>query len=441
MRNLFFTSRFFILLGAIIALFAISFHVSFLYNISQVLLLLLIVTTSSDIYILFSQKNKFSCTRTTPKIFSLGDENKVTLHLKSQYNIPLSVQVIDEIPMQFQIRDFSLSCSLKHGEKKQLSYSLEPKSRGLYLFSHTNIYLSSPLKLIQKREIFDNSISIPVYPSIIQMKKYQLNLFASVKHFSGLKKIQRVGHSYEFDHIKKYSIGEDPRSINWKATSRANELMINHYSDEKSQQVYCILNKSRLMNMPFNGLSLLDYSINTTLTLSNIVLQKFDKIGMMSFSDKMGTIIKAGRNGNQLEKILNALYNESENNLDPNYELLYSAIRYFIPNRSLLFLFTNFESIESLNRNQSLLRKINKIHLLVLIIFENSELDAFIQDSRIERDIDIYNKIIARKLKIEKEQICSELKKHGIQYIFTRPEDLTISTINKFLELKSRGFI
>lgn len=440
MTKLFFTSRFYIAIGLIVALFAFSFYVDYIFQLAQMLLLVVIVIAVADVYLLFSS-SKFSCTRETGKVLSLSDENSIRLHVKNNFNFNTNIEIIDEVPYQFQMRDFSIKYKLKTNEEKIFKYKLTPKTRGLYTFNNTNILVSSPIKLAKRKLIFENSHNIPVYPSIIQMKKFTLQVNSAVKQFEGLKKIQRIGHSYEFDHIKNYVIGEDTRSLNWKASSRRNELMINHYEDEKSQQVYCILNKSRLMNMPFNGLSLLDYSINSTLAISNIVYGKSDRIGYLSFSDKIGNIIKASRSNSQLQKIMTALYNEKENNLDPNYELLYSAIRYFIPNRSLILLYTNFETADSLNRNLHLLRKINRFHLLVPIIFINSELDDFIQHTEIENDLDIYHKVIARKMQNEKEIICSELRNHGIQYILTKPEDLSINTINKYLELKSRGLI
>ncbi len=441
MKNLFLTARLYFACGAVITLFSLSFYFGGLFLIAQMFLVLFAGLVLADGVLLFRGGKSFECSRSLGKVFSLNDENPVSISVKSLFRFRIRLELIDELPYQLQIRDFKLQAALAPGETKLFRYSVVPKVRGRYEFGNIHAFVVSPLGLIQRRIIFDQPAAVPVYPSIVQMKKYQLHISASVKQYEGLKKIQRIGHSYEFDHIKNYVVGEDPRSINWKASSRRNELMINHFEDEKSQQVYCILNKSRLMKMSFEGLSLLDYSINTCLTISNIVLNKSDKIGLFSFSDKMGTVIKANHSSGQLRKILHALYSESESALDPNYELLYSAIRYFIPGRSLLFLFTNFETADSLARCLPLLRKINRFHLLVPVLFENAELVNFVQDTQVDRDIDIYHKVIARKMLSEKEFICSELKNHGIQYILTQPEHLSINTINKYLELKSRGLI
>jgi uncharacterized protein (DUF58 family) len=149
-------------------------------------------------------------------------------------------------------------------------YPLRPVSRGVYAFGCTNVFLRSELKLIERRLRFGKKEEVAVYPSIIQMRKYELRAMRQIANEAGIKKMRRIGHSYEFEQIKNYVQGDDFRSINWKASGRRASLMVNQYEDEKSQQVYCIIDKSRAMRMPFEGLSLMDYAINTSLAISNI---------------------------------------------------------------------------------------------------------------------------------------------------------------------------
>ena len=192
--------------------------------------------------------------------------------------------------------------------------------------------------------------------------------------------------------------------------------------------------------MPFNGLSLMDYAINTSLAISNVVLKKYDKAGLITFSDKIGTTIKADRKGNQLNKILHALYKEKERPNEANYELLYHIARKLINGRSLVLLYTNFESMYALDRVLPLLRRINKFHLLIVIFFENTEVQEFVK-KEVKTVQGIYTNTIAQKFLAEKRAMAQKLNQHGIQVILTRPEDLSMNTINKYLELKSRGMI
>ena len=122
------------------------------------------------------------------------------------------------------------------------------------------------------------------------MKRFELKSFHKLSDKKGIKKMRRIGHSYEFEQIKNYVRGDDYRSINWKATSRRAQLMVNQFQDERAQQVYSMIDKSHAMKMPFNELSLMDYAINTSLVIPNVALQKHDRAGLLTFSDKIGSV-------------------------------------------------------------------------------------------------------------------------------------------------------
>ncbi len=440
MRKIFLTERFFIALGGIIVLFAASFLLHGLFIVAQFLLLTLAIVTIVDGIILFRQRNLVEIKREAPSILSLGDPNAIKLFIQNNAAFTNSIEIFDELPFQLQIRDFSMKLVLKPDERKELHYDINPKSRGEYQFGKINIFSQNKIGLLMRKDRLGEESVVRVYPSVIQMKKYELSSIKSISINNGVKKIRRIGHSYEYEQIKSYVMGDDPRTINWKAAGRTGSLMVNQYEDEKSQQIYCILDKSRSMRMPFNGLSLLDYAINSSLVISNVVLQKHDRMGLLSFSDKMGSIIAADSKRGQLSAIFKALYNEKEHHLEADYELLYSAVRNFIRVRSLLFLYTNFESLNALQRVLPLLRRLNKNHLLVVIFFENSEITDLADQTPQSVD-EIYLKTIAQKMQSEKQLIYQELRKHNIQTIVSKPDDLSINTINKYLELKARGLI
>jgi uncharacterized protein (DUF58 family) len=326
------------------------------------------------------------------------------------------------------------------GEEKQIEYKLRPVERGEYHFGFINAHVKVLFQLVSRRMLLGSPEMTPVMPSVIQMHKYELMAFARITSFEGIKKLRRLGHSYEFEKIKQYNQGDDIRSINWKATGRKNTLMVNQYEDERSQQVYMIVDKSRNMHMPFNGLTLLDYSINTSLVLANIALKKYDKTGLITFSYAIGSAIPAERSQLQLKKVMNALYHEKPQPFEANYDLLYRSVKNIIKGRSLIMLYTNFESMYAMERALPVLQKINKQHLLVVLIFENTELHSFIK-GKAEYVSDIYAQTITQKLLNEKKQIVAKLRKYGIQTILSKPEDLSINTVNKYLELKAKGLI
>ena len=434
------TNRFFWILGAIMAGFALAYPFGWLFPLAQIALGMGVALLLADVLLLYARRPRISCERRLSTVFSLSDPNEVTIAVENQGNVHFNLTVTDELPAQFQRRDFEIRCQLSPGQPYLAKHALRPLSRGVYHFGNINVFASTRLGLVERKLVFKQPQEVAVYPSIIQMKQYELRAMQHIAHETGIKKMRRIGHSYEFEQIKNYVEGDDYRSINWKASSRRATLMVNQYEDERSQQVYCIIDKSRVMKMPFEGLSLMDYAINTVLAISNIILKKQDKAGLLTFSDVIGATLKAERDSSQLKRILESLYREKERPGEANYELLYEGVRRLIGMRSLLLLFTNFESSYALERALPTLRRLNRSHLLVVVFFENTEIRKLASED-VQKTADIYRQTVARQFLQDKKEMVVKLRQYGIQAVLTRPEDLTLNTINKYLELKSRGLI
>lgn len=293
---------------------------------------------------------------------------------------------------------------------------------------------------LKRRLVFDEDQSVKVYPSFIQMRQFDFMAIDNRPRQPGLKKIRRIGHTQEFEQIKEYVIGDDVRSINWKATAKQAGLMVNQYQEEKAQPIYLLIDTGRVMKMPFQGLSLLDYAINTTLAFSNVALQKKDKVGLLSFSNEEGKLLPATSKKSHLFTILETLYNIRTEFLDSDFGLLYAWVKRKITHRSLLMVFTNFEHMNGLNRNLIYLKALAKQHVVVVIFFENTELEKVINHPMSTLP-DIAHQTIAEDLSFEKRLMVKKLHQHGIQSVLTKPEDLTVNTINKYLEIKARGLL
>ncbi|HTI12136.1 MAG TPA: DUF58 domain-containing protein [Puia sp.] len=437
-KSLFFSRRFYGLLVAVIFLFVLSYGIPFLFVIAQLGTLFLLLAAVLDYVVLFPRSNPVTVRRECPERFSNGDLNPVKLVVTNLYPFQVSLHIIDELPDQFQRRDFSLNIRLKAGETGELPYQLRPTERGEYVFHSINVFIKTPFNLLVRRKILEAEKMVKVLPSWLPLKQYELMAWSNNMAESGSKKIRKLGHSLEFEQIKEYVTGDDIRSLNWNATARkGGQLMVNKFTDEKSQQVYCVIDKGRIMKMPFGGMSLLDYAINATLILSRVALIKQDKAGLVTFADQLGTFLPAGRKSMQMSHILEILYNQQTKFMETDYEKLYALIRTRITQRSLIVLFTNFESLSGLQRQLPYIRGIAKNHLLLVIFFENTGL----QEVREAGPADIeglYIKTIAEKFAYEKRLIVKELNQHGIATILTAPEQLTVQTVNKYLEIKAR---
>jgi uncharacterized protein (DUF58 family) len=393
-----------------------------------------------DMVLLFRLKNGIVANRVVPKKFSNSDENKVAITFNNNYPFEVKITTIDELPKQFQKRDFARTQKVGKYANETFEYSVTPFERGEYHFGSLNVYAATTLSFFSRRFRFDADKMVAVYPSYVQMKKYEFLAISNKINTVGLKKIRRIGHTLEFEQIKNYVVGDDVRTINWKATAKKGELMLNQYQDEKSQPIYSIIDTGRVMKMPFNGLKLLDYAINATLAFSNIALLKNDKAGMLTFSKSVNDMVLASNKKTNLSVINETLYNINTDYSDSDFGMLYGTIKRKINQRSLLILYTNFEHISALKRQLPFLLALAKKHLLITVLFDNTELDELIENEANDLQ-EVYHKTIAEKFSYDKRLIVKELEKRGVNAILTKPEQLSINVINKYLEFKSKGLI
>lgn len=421
--------------GFCVIIFVGAFFASFLQPFAYIIFLIFVIFLLLDYGILFFTSRYFIVKRKLPMRLNNGDPNLISWTVKNEFVFPVTVELVDEWPAQLEIRDQKWKVNLKAGQQKRINWLLRPVKRGEYVFGNIHLFVKTPLNFVVRRFTTEAPRSVACYPSFIKLNHYGLHSQATIRNQTGTRRMRKIGQSMEFEQIKEYVTGDDIRTVNWKASARRGMLMINQYVQERAQQVYCIIDKGRLMKMPFNDMSLLDYAINATLILSSVCIENKDKTGLITFSNKMDTLLAADNRYTQMASVIDALYKEDTDFLESDFELLYKTIRSRIKNRSLLVLFTNFESVSGLRRQIDYIRSLAKYHLVLVVFFENTELKALIKKPA--NDIEeIYVKTIAEKFAYEKKLIVRELSNYGVASILTKPNDLTVKTVNKYLELK-----
>ncbi len=438
--QLLFSQRWFFAIGGMVILFIVWFFTGLPLLIPEIIVASFALIVLADLVFLFLSGNPPAAKRIMPERFGNGDWTTIFIDITNGFGFPVHVSVIDELPVQFQLRNQRFETKMKGRGNATIQYKLRPVERGEYEFGKIILLIRSGLGILIKKIAVGDNATVAVYPSFNQMRKYELLARTAENNEFGSKRVRKVGSSMEFEQIKEYVSGDDIRTINWKATARRSGLMVNHYTDERSQQVFCLVDKGRLMKMPFEQLTLLDYAINATLVLSKVCLNKQDRIGLMTFSNKFGSLLAADRKPIQMENILQALYRQQTQFLESDFEKLYMQVRSHVKQRSLLVLFTNFESVSGLKRQLPYLKKMSSHHLLLVIFFENTELKEI--SERVVNDIEsLYTKTISEKFGFEKRMIVKELANNGILSILTTPQQLTINAVNKYLEIKARQAI
>lgn len=433
---MFLTKRFYTVLAVLVLVIGLGNYVPLMFNVGRWILLVLLLLLLVEAFLLYHERG-IMARRTMAERFSNGDDNEVNIRVESIYSFPVHLEIIDEIPPIFQRRDVLFQLRLGMGEGKNVKYCLRPTERGTYSFGHVRVFVTSPIGLLQRRFTLGQPVEVKVYPSYLMLNQYELLAISNNLTEMGIKKIRRIGNNTEFEQIKDYVAGDDFRRINWRATARTARLMVNVYEDERSQQIFNIIDKGRVMQQAFLGMTYLDFAINASLVLSYVAMRKEDKAGIITFSDHQEDFVPASRRTGHMQNILETLYRQQTHFAESDYSSLVMSVSQHVGKRSLLVLYTNFANEVSLKRQLPYLVQLNRCHRLLVVFFEDNEVKAYIK-TRPTSDEAYYRHVIAEKYANEQRLIVSTLKQHGILSLLTAPENLSVNVINKYLEIKNR---
>jgi len=437
---MFLTKRFYIVGLVAILLFVTGYIIPPVLSFGQITVALLLIASITDSLLLWHRKKAADTERYCAPRFSNGDDNDVRLVIENFYPFKVRMDIIDEIPVVFQCRDILFKASIESRQTKILHYKLRPTKRGEYDFGHVLLYITTIIGLVSRRIKCATPVSIAVYPSYIMLHQYEFLAIHQNLQELGIKKIRRIGHNTEFESIKEYIKGDDYRTINWKASARRHFPMVNVYQDERSQQIYNIIDKGRIMQNTFRGMTLLDYAINASLVLSFIAIRKDDKAGLATFAEKFESFIPAGKQVSQMQQILDSLYRQQTVFGESDYSSLYVHLNKHINKRSLLVVYTNFDTIIGMERQLEYLRQLARRHVVLVVFFEDTELKELTAQSPTSME-GYYQQVISDKFIFEKQHVIAKLRLHGIYSLLTEPDKLSVNIINKYLEMKARGAI
>ncbi|MBR6182092.1 MAG: DUF58 domain-containing protein [Prevotella sp.] len=436
---MFLTHRFYWAMGLTALVMASGMFFGPMLIVGKWLLVALFLVVIFDALVVYARV-RMAARRDCPERFSLGDENEVAIVVANRSPLSLHLEVIDELPFQFQKRDFSIKGRIGANEGKTFTYTLRPTERGVYAFGRVLLYVSSMVGMVQRCIRTAEPFNVKVYPSFLMLRKYELMALSNNFSEMGIKRIRRAGNNTEFEQIRDYVQGDDYRTINWKASARRSRLMVNAYQDERSQQIFSVIDKGRMMQQTFNGMTLLDYSINAALVLSYVAINKQDKAGLITFADKFDTFVPADRKTTQMQLIQENLYHQQTVFGESDYSMLCPNVNKLVGRRSFMMLYTNFTDFGSLERQLPYLVLFNTYHRLLVVFFEDMELNDFTRTPS-ESMEDLYQHVVAEKLVYERRLIANTLMQNGIYCLLTTPNKLSVDVINKYMEMKSRQLL
>jgi uncharacterized protein (DUF58 family) len=434
------TKRFLVLLcgGIVLLILAMflenSFTIFIIYNLICAALLII------DYFISIDEKD-ITIQRNGDDKLSIYENEAIGIQILNKSNYKLYVELKDEIPdFHFQTENNIMKGIVSPREKKNFQYLIFPTKRGAFTFENIHVKAVGRLKLCTK--IFKVKLhqEYKVYPNMKNLRKYKLNMCNNRSYKQGQKTLKIIGKGTSFESLREYVAGDDYRKINWKATSRGNKPILNQYEPEKNQHVHILIDTGRAMSYTVRGFRKLDLVVNTALVLSDIVNQNGDKSALMVFNTKVENMIMPDKGAGHRGKIMDALFHIDNTNQTSNYDEAFYYLKKKERHRSIIFFFTDFNTVEEAENILKVLPAISKNNLVVIILIRNESIEA-ISSLEIRSKDDLFNKGVALEMLDERRKIINILNRRGVLCIECAPEKLEYTVVNKYIQVKNRTYL
>jgi uncharacterized protein (DUF58 family) len=371
---------------------------------------------------------------------SLGAENPIRLRIENRGRRTAQVAVRDEPPVEFPLDVTVLQGEIAPRQRWEGVYHVRPLRRGDFAFGDLNLRWRGPLGLIVRQARYGCAGPVKVYPNLLDVHRYDLQVRRNRLEELGLRTTRRYGDGTEFERLREYLPDDEFRRIDWKATARRHRPITIEYQTERSQNVMAVIDVGRMMQAPVGDMAKLDYVVNAVLLLTYVATGKGDKVGMMTFAAEVRQFLTPRQGRGQFFRILETLYAIKPEPVEPDYP---QALTYFAAKqrkRSLVVIFTDLSGglgVQALISHVSLLAR----HSLPLVV-TISDPEVVAAAHQLPHDShSTYERAAAAQLLDERHLVLEQLRRNGVLVLDVPANQLSIAVINRYLELKARTLL
>lgn len=368
---------------------------------------------------------------------SLGAENPIILQIRNRSKWRISLSIRDEPPHLFGIAGNVSSMMLGSRQQKQITYHVIPHARGDFSFGDIFVRFKGPMGLVLRQYRVPAAKPVKVYPNLLDIRKYEIMLRRGRILDTGQRRIRLYGRGTEFESLRDYSPDDEFRQVDWKASARRGRLMSRQYQIERSQNIVLILDAGRTMSVRIEDMTKLDFAVNAALMLAYVASAGGDKVGLLTFSNKVDRFMPPAKGRSQALAIMEALYNVPLTTEEADYAGAFRYLAHRWRKRSLVVVFSDLLDSESSRQIILHLQTLAATHLCLCVAISDSNVLAaagVVPDETGE----LYEKAAATELLHERKQAIAALERVGVIVVDSVPGTLSPAVINQYLQIKSR---
>lgn len=378
--------------------------------------------------------------REATRVVSLRKPHRVTLHVSQLASRRLRVWLRDELPEEAEAEPAELVLLLAPRSCVSVHYALMARRRGVLRLEAVHVRFRSLLGLWQRYVRLPLPQELHVYPDLKQLAEYDLLARTDRLSLIGVRRTRRIGLENEFERLRDYTLDDNYKHIEWRASARRQKLTVKDFQTSQSQRIVLMVDCGRLMVNESSGLSLLDHALNAALMLGYVALRQGDAVGLIAFADRVLRAVPPRGGMQQMNQLLHACFDRFPELVESRYDEAFLYLHTRVKKRSLVVLLT--QVIDEVNAWQieRYLGSLSGRHLPLGVLLRDRALFAAVEATGRD-DAAQLTAAAAADILLWRQQVLAGLTRRGALTLDVFPEELTAPLVNSYLEVKARQLL
>jgi uncharacterized protein (DUF58 family) len=385
-------------------------------------------------------RSGYTVRRTMPDPFSLGEPEEVAVVVQNRAAAGLLAKMADHAPGMLRPEPREVAGRFDSGGSLHVNYRTYSPKRGAYRFGSVDLQVWREDGWWRRQVRMPDPQEVAVFPNIVAIKRIQLSLRRGLRAMAGRRRARPPGASTAFAGLRDYVRGDDVRRVSWTATARRDRPVVVEVEAERGQQVIIALDCGRLMTAPAGDLDKLDHSVNAALMLAWVAQAYGDRVGLMTFDDRVTGFIKPERGSMQLRRITEALYSVKPEYVEPDFGHAMTHLALRVGRRSMIVVLTDVQDPEASRELVAHALRLAARHL-VLIVAMSDPAVLSARDDAIDSTNRAYEWAAAEEFVASRRESFELLRRGGVLGLDVVAGRLSPALVERYLELKERALL
>jgi len=371
----------------------------------------------------------------------VGRAAELRYRLENPASVPQRVALLAELPPDLGGDLHVERVDLNPGHAVELSRQRTPQRRGLRPLGPCLLLCRSGLGLFWRRLQIDEPRVFGVLPDPGIPAAEALIGHRSLHSRPGIRPRRPRGEGLEFESLREYVPGDDPRHLDWRASARARRLIVRQHQVERNHTVILAVDTGRLMSSRAGGATKLDHALGAAIALAHATRSVGDRVGLAAFDREVRTWVPPIDARRRLARLLDATLPLEPCTDEPSYRALADLIGRHQKKRALIVVLTDFVEGASSSSLEGYLSLLGQRHCVLLVALRDPLLSAMDEPApRIDGD-EVYRRLVLQDLVVERQTALARIGRLGVQTLDLDPEQVTAPVLNRYLEIRQAGLI